>query len=305
MKEGYFVTRTYQAGKVWEKIKYWVPGKRPLKCGRVTKSEIKKQEQNETQTIRNAARVLNENFKAGDIILGLDYSDEGLEKVMGRFEELRGVENAAPYDDEAELYELASHEMKLFLRRVKRECDKQGVEFKYGVAVTSDMDGKTGEVVRIHHHMVINREALEIAKGKWGFGGVHHEPLSNQPDYTPVAEYFIRQVRKIRDAKKFVCSRNLVRPLPKDRIVPTNAEIRVPAKGVLLQRSEFKPGRPQYIRYLLETNEDAEREVEICVPGKNKDNGKRNTSPPPVGGATPGGEPFIVGKQSNGKGVLQ
>ena len=262
MKEGYFVTRTYRAGNVWERIKYWVPGKRPSRVGRSAQAEIKKQEQNETQTIRAAARVLNENFNSGDILLGLDYSDEGLEVVCKRLDQ---VEDMTGEDRQIRIYEAAGHEMKLFLRRVKRECDNRGIEFKYGIAVTSDMDGKTGESVRVHHHMVINKESLEVAQEKWSLGGVHYEPLSNQPDYTPIAEYFIRQTRKIKNAKKFVCSKNLVRPVPKDRIVPSNAEIRVPSGGVLLHRSEFKPGRPQYIRYLL-VKDDEEKEIGICVP---------------------------------------
>ena len=265
MKEGYFVTRTYRAGLVCEKIKYWVSGKRPAKVGRVTSAEIKKQEQNETQTIRAAARVLNENFKTGDIILGLDYSDEGLSAILSKHSAKEVV-----FESEEEkleyMYEAASHEMKLFLRRVKRECDKQNIVFKYGVAVTSDMDGKTGELVRVHHHLVINKESLEIAQAKWLLGGVHFEPLSNKPDYTDVAGYFIRQTRKIKDAKKFVCSRNLVRPVPKDRIVPSSAEIRVPKGGVLLHRSEFKPGRPQYIRYLMSEKQTNKKELGMCVP---------------------------------------
>ncbi len=262
MREGYFVTRTYKSGNVWEKIKYWVPGKRPSKVGRVVRSEINKQEQNETQTIRAAARVLNENFKPGDIILGLDYSDKGLQRVM------QNIANAEFMDDEEKalnIYETASHEMRLFLRRVKRECDRRGIEFKYGIAITSDMDGKTGERVRVHHHMVINKESLGVALEKWSLGGVSYKAMETQPDYTPIAEYFIRQTRKIKDAKKFVCSRNLVRPVPKDRIVPSNAEIRVPADGVLLHRSEFKPGRPQYIRYLkLQKETDIESD-DVCT----------------------------------------
>ena len=149
--------------------------------------------------------------------------------------------------------------------------------FKYGVAVTSDMDGKTGELVRVHHHLVINKESLEIAMQKWSLGGVHYKPLSAQPDYTGVAEYFIKQTRKIKDAKKFVCSRNLVRPVPKDRIVPSNAEIRVPAGGVLLHRSEFKPGRPQYIRYLMPKKKAEADNAGMCVsPPKRKRGNKLN-----------------------------
>ena len=195
---------------------------------------------------------MNENFKPGDIILGLDYSDEGLQRVMQK------IADAELMDDEEKalnIYEAASHEMRLFLRRVKRECDSRGIEFKYGIAITSDMDGKTGERVRVHHHMVINKESLAVALEKWSLGGVSYKAMETQLDYTPIAEYFIRQTRKIKDAKKFVCSRNLVRPVPKDRIVPSNAEIRVPANGVLLHRSEFKPGRPQYIRYVVDAKD--------------------------------------------------
>lgn len=254
MKDGYFVTRTYRAGCVYEKIKYYVSGKRPTRCGgRVAASEIKKQEQNERQTIREAARVLNANFKAGDITLGLDYSDEGLERLRAR---------ARAAGETEDLYAAAEHELKLFLRRVKRACESAGVELKYAVAVTSDTDAKSGRTVRVHHHLVVNREAFSAATEKWTLGGVHAETLSAQPDYTAVAEYFIKQTRKIQNAKKFVCSRNLMRPVPKDRIVPSNAEIRVPRGGVLLHRSEFKPDRPQYIRYFVPTAGSGELTVD-------------------------------------------
>ena len=53
------------------------------------------------------------------------------------------------------------------------------------------------------------------------------------------------------DAKKYTSSRNLVRPQPKDRVAYSEAEVRVPKGGTLLFRNEFKPGHPQYIRYVL------------------------------------------------------
>ncbi len=86
---------------------------------------------------------------------------------------------------------------------------------------------------------------------KWaGMGGVDWSPLSAQEDYTPIAAYLIRQVRRVPDAKKYVSSRNLVRPLSQsDRVGATDAELRV--RGAkLLHRNEYKPGRPQYIRHV-------------------------------------------------------
>ena len=90
---------------------------------------------------------------------------------------------------------------------MKRELDKAGVSLRY-VAVTSDMDGDTGETVRVHHHLVVDRAARDAFAEKWaGMGGVDWKPLSPQVDYTPLASYLIRQIRRVPDKKKFVSSR--------------------------------------------------------------------------------------------------
>lgn len=254
MKNGYWVIRTYESGAVGEKIKYFIPGERPSRSRRKINSEINRQEKNETQVIRSLARLLNANFKKGDILLTLDYSDEGLDVILDKALESKNI------DIDETIYKAAEHEMKLCLRRVKRECDMLGIELKYA-ATTSDMDGETNECVRVHHHLVINREALSVFKEKWTLGEAHHEPLSGQKDYTAIAEYFIKQVRKIKDAKKYVSSRNLLRPQPKDRVAVNNSELRTPAKAVLLHRSEYRPDRPQYIRY-LKCEEEGEEQIE-------------------------------------------
>ena len=222
---GYWVVRTYEAGAVGEKTKFWVPGERPSKSGRREKQEIKKQEQNEQSAEKSMARLLNANFCQGDLLLGLDYSEEGILSwareqglnVDGSEEERMDAVRAA-----------AEHELRLVLRRVKREMAKAGLVLRY-VAVTSDMDGDTGETVRVHHHLVVPAEAREAFVEKWaGMGGVDWSPLSAQEDYTPIAAYLIRQVRRVPDAKKYVSSRNLVRPQPRDRVALTDAELRVP-----------------------------------------------------------------------------
>lgn len=260
MKEGYWVVRTYVSGAVGEKTKFWVQGTRPTsRSRRKERSEIKKQEQNEYAAQKQMARLLNANFCQGDQLLGLDYAPAGLAR-------LEAYIAAHPFpiqesgNDEADHMEqlrlAADREMRLCLRRVKRELAKDGIELKY-IAITSDMDGDTGEAVRVHHHLVVNREARDAFAEKWAeLGGVAWSPLSGQPDYTAIAEYFIRQVRRVPDAKKYVSSRNLVRPQPKDRAVLSDAELRVPKGGRLLFRNEFKPGRPQYIRYVLPDRPD-------------------------------------------------
>ena len=254
MKEGYWVIRTYEAGPVGEKIKFFIPGDRPTgKIRRKDKDAVRKQEQNAYSAQKTLARILNENFSAKDLLMGLDYSEEGVEKLKAW-----GRKKGLPVDSEDEavsrdaVWEAASHMLDNALRRVKRALEKDGMELK-AVYITSDMDGQTEEAVRVHHHLVANagvQEAFLKAWEKYGMGGVSWTPLYEmQEDRTFIAEYFIRQVRRIPDAKKYRSTRNLKRPQPKDRIALSDAEVRMPAGAQLLYRQEFKPGRPQYIRY--------------------------------------------------------
>lgn len=249
MKEGYWVIRTYVSGQVGEKIKYWIAGARPSRSERKVKSDIRKLQQNYSSAEKELARLINCNYKQGDILLGLDYSEEGFQKL------LRKTENA---EDADEIFKAAAHEAALCLRRVKREAAKLGVCVK-SIITTSDMDGETGEKVRVHHHILINAEALPLFLKKWKLGNVDYEPLSKQEDYTPIASYMIRQVRHIENAKKYTASRNLARPKSKDRIARNNSEIRSPRDTKLLYRNPYIPYMPQYIRYYIPN--ETEREV--------------------------------------------
>lgn len=255
MQEGYWVVRTYEAGAVGEKTKFWVCGSRPSGASRrKEKAEIKKQEQNEYSALKQMARLMNANYTSGDLLLGLDYSDAGIEHIVSYAKSIGMDPDLAA--DEAErlqiIYEAAEHEMRLCLRRVNRELSKDEAALRY-IAITSDMDGDTGEQVRVHHHLVVPADVGPLFVKKWEtLGTVDWTPLKVQADYTPIAEYFIRQVRRIPDAKKFVSSRNLVRPRPKDRVVNSDAELRAPRGSKLLFRSEFRSGKqPRYIRYTI------------------------------------------------------
>lgn len=238
--EGYWVIRTYRAGMVGEKIKYWVPGARPSKSERRVKSEIRKQQSNEASAEKRAARIINENFTKQDALLTLSYSDNGLKKAC------KDIDASDPN----QVFHAAHHQLRLWLRRVRRACKDAGVEVKSCV-VTADVDGKTGEAVRVHHHVIISGQAVEIALGKWTLGNSHWEHLYDNMDQTALAAYLLRQVRRLPDEKKYIPSRNLVIPQPQDRIAKGGAEVSVPRGGQLLHRSEFKPGMPQYIRYIL------------------------------------------------------
>ncbi len=260
---GYWVTRTYTSGRVGEKTKYYVSGDK-TRSKRKIKSAVKKQEQNDASAEKQLARLLNINFHKGDLLIGLDYSPEALENIKKSID----VQEEHEQDIDELIYMRASHELPLFIRRVKRDLAKNELDIMF-VGVTSDMDGYTKESVRVHHHLVvravmssgelvdektqkkINGDVLEVMKRKWTLGGVNAKSLRQQDDYTPIAHYFLEQVRKIADAKKYTSSRNLIRPTYKDRVVMSNAEIKIPAKCKILHRTEYTPHKPQYVRYLL------------------------------------------------------
>lgn len=340
MKDGYWVIRTYVAGQVGEKIKFWVPGTKPK--GRMTRrnrSDIRKAAQNEESSERQMARLINANFRPGDLLLGLDYAPEALlrleleaaggtglraDAILGESgiggrqsavhtggkrrraggahcaplqdagkggahcEQLHGRADSPRYmdglrrEDRARaaggrgkgrtanrgpsltepqrmdaLRDAADRTLANCIRRVKRELAKDGIELKY-ISVTADVDGKTGEAVRVHHHLIIKREARDAFLHKWqdlGLGGVSWSPLEKQDDYLEIAKYLLAQARRSREGEhKYTASRNLVRPQPKDRVAASSSEVRVPKGCRLLHRQEFKPGKAQYIRYRIETD---------------------------------------------------
>ena len=260
MQDGYWAIRRYKAGPIGETYKFWVPGKKPARMTASAKAGIRKQAQNAQNAVKTLARLLNENFRAGDYLLGLDYDEESYLKLEKASQPSpsglrpatsprgRGKEEAESVDG---LWYAGRDELARGLRRVQYHAGKDGTDIKYA-AVTSDLDPETGEVVRVHHHLVVNREAKEYFEKHWKKGGVSWTMLSAQPDYTSIAVYLLAQVRHVEDAKKYTTSRkNLVRPQPEDRIAKSAAMIRAPKGAVLLDAGKNIPGQAQYIRYIL------------------------------------------------------
>lgn len=256
---GYWVIRTWQAGQVGEKVKFWVPGEKPSKSARKLAREAKLRLDNEQSAERRAARLLNANFRQGEYLVGLDYSDDGIAKLEARAK-LTGEEDEG--EQRNAVYLSAEQEIRNLLRRVRRAAGKVEAEVRL-FAVTSDMDGETGEAVRIHHHLVVNREAAQLIREKWTAGGVYLTPLENQKDYTALAAYLMKQVRRIGNEKRYISSRNLKRPAPKDRTALSGAELRLPKGAEMLYRGAFIPGRPQYIRYFTAATERVVEDADI------------------------------------------
>ena len=241
--------RVIVSGRVVERYRYRVSRTPAEKSMRRKGGTLpRKQDENERSAVKRLARLINCNFEAGDLHLGLSYDDAHLKTMVG--------------GDIDELNRTANAELKKFMRRLKRELEKQGVEMK-AIPFSSDMDGRTGELVRVHHHVIIKGEGFrwvdkvmyvgerELEK-IWGKGTIHIEPLWDQGDYTPLAAYLMRQVRRIPDQRKYSPTRNLKKPvLMSEKIVYEDTrEIQPPKGAKLVYRAEHIIGQGQYIRYI-------------------------------------------------------
>lgn len=248
---GYWVIVTHQAGRIGEKVKYWIPGEAPPRSERKRKADLRKVRQNDNNAVRRVARIMNENFqeRAGSCLV-LEYGPKEIKRIGLAYD--YDPQDAEHWDD---VWDAANHQLGLFLRRCRRACRKAGVQLRY-MGWTSDMrfDGKVQAQVhtRIHHHLIVNPEAEAICLQQWHHGGCGGKRLMQQPDHTDFAQYLMDQVRRIGGRKRYIPSRNLRKPKESiPRIAPSSREVQPPKGAVLLDRAPYKPGRPQYIRYIL------------------------------------------------------
>lgn len=246
--EKVFMVRRYQAGRVVEQSGFWVsPNVKPRNSRKRGCTPQRKQDANGRAAVRRLARTINGNFGPGDYLLTAKYDAKGMEKINRNAEE-------------------AKHQLKLFTERLRNAVKKTGAELKW-IGITSEVDGDTGEVVRIHHHMVVSGDAFQVEHkvmyvgsrkldGIWKFGTVDWQPLKHQDDYTPLALYLCRQAHCGRDEKKWSCSRNLEKPNIRERIIIPR-ELRVPAGATVLEKGSYDPlVGTHYIRYLLPKREE-------------------------------------------------
>ena len=206
---------------------------------RKAKSQEDKRDDNARQAVRVAARILNCNYCQEDKMLTFTYSDEAYDRLFAGLDPDQTLEKAkGVLTDE--------------VAKVRRKSKGNAAADMRTFAVTADMDGETGEVVRVHHHVVVTAAAAEALADQWHYGIVHTENLYGQDDYTPLAAYLLGQVRHREGKKSYSCSRNMVKPKVEEMVldeIPDN-EIRVQPGARVLDRTPYREGTiNQYVRY--------------------------------------------------------
>lgn len=143
---------------------------------------------NRINRARRFADLINLNFTKADYQLKLDYS--AFKCSTGR----------NPNPDEVVRC------VRNFMRRLKRLCDKLGIELKY--IYVSEV-GTRGHIS--HHHVIINAGAsFEDIKALWHEGGIWMRKLYfNRRGCAELADYFCKAKYTYRS---YTCSKNLRRP---------------------------------------------------------------------------------------------
>lgn len=247
--EWYISTRICDNG-IEYKTKYPVPQSRSAGSKeRARRRAIRRAEKSAASSAIELGQALNCNFRAGqDYYVTLTYSAAGMET-------LRAIAGTLPEElsKRDALFEAAERmAADRYIKRLRRACKKEGVTLRYAY-ITSDMDGKTGRARRVHHHMVINAEALDLARGCWREGSFSSGTLysHHRGDLQELADYMIAQVRRQGGKSRYHPSRNLVKPVRTEpiRSLHPAAELVVPRGCEKIWRSESTIGRPQHIRY--------------------------------------------------------
>ena len=151
------------------------------------------QKLNDTYAENRLIRIANANFTEGDIKLDLTY-----------------IEDYHPDSDEE-----AARQLSMFLRRVKRYRESNGLEPLKYIAVTEKGKRKG----RFHHHLIMNGgiDQTEL-QHIWGRGYIKTAGLVfDENGLATLVGYMLKQAREFMGKKKYSRSRNLIVPQAKTR----------------------------------------------------------------------------------------
>lgn len=223
------------AGDVYEEKIYFSPRERGISCERAAKENLsteKMEEYNCLEARRKCARMVNANFRQGDLFLTLT------------FRERVDVENALRL-------------FRNFISRLKRLRKRKGYsELKYLYVVESKRK-------REHIHLLINKMDISMKELSevWGLGRVMVSILEPGGDYTGLAYYITKENYK-EYGKRWSGSRNLEKPKVKVTLVSEEKKtkrLRVPKNYKVIEEVKYYSeitGHTRYVRAVKIGGED-------------------------------------------------
>lgn len=192
------------------------------------KREAKEKESSDSQrriNQRRAAttlrRLMNTNFKDGDLLVRLDF------------------QKAKP-DGSEQMQEL----MAKAIRKLRAEAKKQGIELKYIYVKEIGPRGSR------HVHMMLSKIDSDMLRNCWPHGGIHIDPLISNGQYAKIADYFIKYAEKTEETegqligKRWYASRNLIKPKITRKVISANkfSKDAKPKKGYYVESDSVRSG---------------------------------------------------------------
>ncbi|MBE5886734.1 MAG: hypothetical protein E7284_10070 [Lachnospiraceae bacterium] len=227
-----YVKEICVAGNTIEINKYYSPRYHDKGEKRAVKEKLTSEAQrkvNLRKAIKELRRLMNHNFKDGDYLVRLDFfrqqSPAGSEQMQDM--------------------------MKKFIRKLRTQFRKRGMELKY--IYVKEIGPRGGR----HVHMMMSKCDLDIIRRCWPHGGIHVDPLNTNGQYRKIAEYFVKYSSRTEETegrligKRWYGSRNLSRPQVTKRIISANSfrkQIRV-KKGYILDKDSIVNGISEITGY--------------------------------------------------------
>ncbi len=186
-----FRIKTIKSGQMLESEIYPIFKTKPVKRDKKKSKSRKAQKNlNDKNTKKHVTRLINTNFTDADTWATLTYDADNLPATV----------------------EDAKRDMQNYIRRLKRQCKKQGLpELKY-IYVTEYREGE--EKKRVHHHIVLNVKDRDLVEDTWQRRGRTQARRLQADDYgyEGLARYITKDVT---NTKRYSASRNLDKPIIK------------------------------------------------------------------------------------------
>ena len=200
--------------------RYGCKGIKPMPRQKKTPEEVKKT--NERNRIKRLYRKIAMNFDYGDFHMQLTYR-----------------ENERPMPEEAR------EVLREFFRQLRKVYKSRGQELKY--IITTEYEDKA-----IHHHLIVNEIGMtaKLIQKTWGRGIAFMNTIYENGDVKDLAYYLIKESQNsFKDLDtpsklSYSCSRNLIMPIEKVKIVSANtwAKEPVPPQGYWIPKDSVITG---------------------------------------------------------------
>lgn len=215
-------TRTIRAGESLEVEAFPITS-----LGHEARQEAKRRSSSPAQEKLNlercrkcVRRLLETNFQAGDLVLGLTYDYGFVNRGFENLDDVRAEWKRLGFPEDEED---AARDFRNFIRRVKNRVRRNGgdaKDFKYVYVVESTCEPNEDEVnplpAHYHCHMVIScMGVLSIAdiNELWPFGYANAKPLDFRFNgLEGLSKYIIKQPGRKKHYHKYCASKNLKKP---------------------------------------------------------------------------------------------